>query len=139
MRTGKAAGFERAPGDGAVLVAVAPTSGTSSDRMLTRGEVARILGISVSSVRRLEPNALPVVVDENGAHLHSEERVLAYKLERAAACDRSGGDEGALAGAAFERFDRGASAVDVVKELKLTPRVARELLAEWADLAGASS
>lgn len=59
-----------------------------------------------------------------------------YKLQRAAAGDGSGGDDGALASAAFERFDRGASPVDAVKDLKITPCVARELLAEWPDLGG---
>lgn len=115
---------------------MAPASGIANDRMLTRAEVAQILGISMSSVRRLEANVLLAVVDESGTHLHSEKRVLAYKLQRAAAGDGSGGDDGALASAAFDRFDRGASPVDVVKDLKITPRVARELLAEWADLGG---
>lgn len=104
--------------------------------MLTRGEVAAILGISVSSVRRLESNVLPAVVDESGTHLHSEKRVLAYKLQRAAAGVGSGGDAGVLASSAFECFDQGASPVDVVKELKVTPRAARDLLVEWADLRG---
>ena len=62
--------------------------------------------------------------------------MLAYKLTRAAAGDGSERDEGVLASAAFERFDRGASPVDIVKELKVTPRVARGLLGEWADLRG---
>ena len=90
------------PRDEAVGAAVAPASGIANDRMLTRAEVAQILGISMSSVRRLEANVLLAVVDESGTHLHSEKRVLAYKLQRAAAGDGSGGDDGALASAVFD-------------------------------------
>ncbi len=119
-----------------VAANVASASGMSNDRMLTRGKVAEILGMSPSSVLRLDASVLPAIVDQRGTRHYSERRVFAYAVERAAAGDRSGAGEGAIASAAFERFDRGASPVDVVKDLKITPRAAGELLAEWADLGG---
>ena len=124
------------PSDEEVAANVASASGMSNDRTLTRGKVAKILGMSPSSVLRLDPSVLPAVVDQRGTRHYSEKRVLAYALERAAAGDLSGGGEGAIASAAFERFDRGTSPVDVVKDLKITPRAAGELLAQWADLGG---
>lgn len=115
---------------------VAPRSDTSNDTLLTRAEAARILEVSVSTLRRLERSALPPVVDENGVHLQSEERVLEYKLQRNRTTGSSRGLDGTLAAAAFEHFDRGSGAADVVKVLRLDPALARELLREWADLRG---
>jgi hypothetical protein len=61
---------------GEPVSAVTAPGGTSRGRMLRRGEVPEILGTSVSTLRRLEQNVLPPVV-ENGVHLQSEQRLAA--------------------------------------------------------------
>jgi hypothetical protein len=122
---------ERVPG-------MTASGGMPSGRMLKRGEVAAILGTSVSTLRRLEQSVLPPDVDENGVHLQSEQRILAYKIERTSARDGSTASfDGVLASAAFEQFDAGASQVEIVKRFKVEPRVARDLYREWADMSGA--
>lgn len=118
-----------------VSVVTAP-GGTSSGRMLRRGEAAEILGKSVSTLRRWEQSVLPPVVDENGVHLHSEQRILEYKIQLTSAQGGSHSIDGVLASAAFEQFDAGAGPVEVVKQFKVEPRVARDLHREWADMSG---
>jgi hypothetical protein len=121
--------------DDPVSVVTAP-GGTSSGRMLRRGEAAEILGKSVSTLRRLEQSVLPPVVDENGVHLQSERRILEYKIQCTSARGGSHSIDGVLASAAFEQFDVGAGPVEVVKQFKVEPRVARDLHREWADMSG---
>ncbi len=58
--------------------------------MLKRAEAAEILGKSVSTLRRLERSELPPVVDENGVHLQSEQRILEFKIQQTSA--RGGSD-----------------------------------------------
>lgn len=115
---------------------VATPGGMSNDRMLRRGEAAEVLDTSVSTLRRLEQTVLPPVIDSNGVHLQSEQRLLEYKIQRTTVTGRSPGFDGIVASAAFEQFDRGAGPADLVKQLKVEPRVARDLHREWADLRG---
>lgn len=123
-------------GEDGVSVVTGPR-GMSSDRMLRRGDAAEVLGTSVSTLRRLEKTVLPPVIDENGVHLQSEQRVLEYKIQRTQVAGRSPGLlDGILASAAFELFDSGSGPVDVVKQFKVEPRVARDLHLEWANLRG---
>lgn len=110
--------------------------GGADDRLVGRTEAAGLVGLSVATLRRLERTILRPVVDGSGVHRHSVSRLLDYKAERAGASADADGREGALAAAAFEHFDRGLGPADVVKLLKVTPNVAREIHREWADLAG---
>lgn len=103
---------------------------------LPNGEAAEILGTSVSTLRRLEQSVLPPFVDENGVHLKSEQRILEYKIQRTSARGGSHSIDGVLASAAFEQFDDGAGPIEVVKQFKVEPRLARDLHREWADMSG---
>jgi hypothetical protein len=118
--------------------AMAASAGMPSGRMLKRREAVAILGTSVSTLRRLERSGvLPPVVDGNGVRLHSEQRILEYKIQCTSARDRSHSSfDGVLASAAFEQFDAGASTVEIVKQFKVEPHVARDLYREWADMSG---
>ena len=121
--------------DTPVSVVAAP-AGTPSGRMLRRAEAAEILGKSVSTLRRLEKSVLPPVIDENRVHLHSEQRILEYKIQCSSARGGSHSFDGVLASAAFEQFDAGAGPVEVVKQFKVEPRIARDIHREWADMSG---
>ena len=109
--------------------------GDSPDRLVGRTEAARIIGVSESTLRRLEATALRPIV-ANGVHRHSVQRLLEHKAERARAGAERGSGDGELAAAAFEYFDRGLGPSDVVKLLKVTPGVASRLWREWAELGG---
>lgn len=110
--------------------------GGDDDRLVGRTQAASLVGVSVATLRRLELTVLRPVVDGSGVHRHSVRRLLDYKAERASSGADAEGREGALAAAAFEHFDRGLGPADIVKLLKVTPNVAREIHREWADLGG---
>ena len=110
--------------------------GGADDRLVGRTEAARLVGLSVATLRRLERTVLRPVVDGSGVHRHIVKRLLYYKADRASSGADVDGREGALAAAAFKYFDRSLGAADVVKLLRVAPSVARELYREWADLGG---
>ena len=106
------------------------------DRYVGRAEAARIIGMSESSLRRRERTNLPAVV-ENGVHRHSVRKLLEYKVEHLSVKPEEPGFDGTIAAAAFEQFDQGLGPADVVRALRVDPRLARDLHHEWADLRGA--
>jgi len=110
--------------------------GDGDDRLVGRTEAAGLVGLSVATLRRLERTRLRPVVDQNGVHRHSVKRLLDYKAARASSTSDADGRERTLAAASFEHFDRALGPADIVKLLKVTPNVARELHREWADLGG---
>lgn len=99
------------------------------EHTLTRAEVARELGTSSTSVRRLEAaGALHPRRDALGVW-----RFSAVEIEQAKATRRPRArDVGDVAGRAYALFARGRVAVDAVTELSLEPRVADELYAHWS-------
>lgn len=116
---------------------LADLSDDTVDTLVGRAEAARFLGVSESTVRRLEHTELPPVV-ENGVHRHSLRRLREFGLRRA----RCGGNvptgrcDGEIAGEAFGLFEERRGPAEVVRLLRVEPSVARELFREWADLHG---
>lgn len=110
----------------------------TADRFVSRAEAARFLGVSESTVRRLEHTELPPVV-ENGVHRHSLRKLREFGLQRASRGTKQpdSGFGGGIAGDAFGLFDEGRGPAEVVRSLRVEPHVARELFREWADLRGA--
>jgi hypothetical protein len=96
---------------------------------------ARLSGKSESRLRRLELTDLPPVV-ENGIHRHSIRKLFEYKVEHLSVTPQEQGFDGTIAAAAFELFDQGLGPADVVRSLRIDPRLARDLHREWADLRG---
>lgn len=78
--------------------------------MLTRAQAARRLGVSVSTIRRMEGDDLQPVLIAGTHDFHSQH------VERMASS--SGGE---LAARVFDAFERGSHPVDLVIELKLPP------------------
>jgi transcriptional regulator with XRE-family HTH domain len=92
----------------------------SESVLLTRNQVARRLGISVSTVRRMEHAELvPIVVD--GKHLFT-----AADVERFA--QRSAGE---LSAAAFIAFNQGKSPIEFVIENKISYERIERIHAAW--------
>ena len=109
------------------------------DGKLTRAEAARRLGVSRTTLRRLEGKSLHPVEGPRGVHFFEAREVEAFEITyralrmRSPTCarddrDRDDGDDAAEA---FALFDQGASAVDVVKALRLPPDRVASWHAAW--------
>jgi DNA-binding transcriptional MerR regulator len=113
----------------------AATAAPSDGKMLRRAEVARKLGTSVSTVRRLEAKrVLRPKVAPDGVRLFPEEHVRELVVQRST--DTPEGYDGPTAAEVFTLLDEGVPPVDVVKRLKIDPRALSALLHEWARLRG---
>ncbi|HET7543824.1 MAG TPA: hypothetical protein VFK05_28325 [Polyangiaceae bacterium] len=108
-----------------------------SGRLLTRGQVARRLGTSLSTVRRMEGEQLKPIIGPRGVHYFEETEIQAVfvRVRRARMPDTEGAD-GVLAAAVFALFQRGADAVAIVKELREAPEKIEALFAHWNRLRG---
>lgn len=104
---------------------------SSTHTGLTRGQVARRLGVTVTTVVRKEKSgALPFTIDDDGIHRFRAEDVEKVRISptrRRKELDTPG----EVAAYAFNRFRGGATARDLVVELKITPERARALFEMW--------
>jgi hypothetical protein len=96
---------------------------------LTRKQVAQRLGISETSVRRLEGTRLHPIVRGRFVHFDRQEvETFAEKKSQ----DRTKSDAGEVAARAFELFRAGKDLREVVIELRQTPERVRQLHREYA-------
>jgi hypothetical protein len=94
---------------------------------LTRNQVARRLGVHITTVRRLErAKKLRPQKNEHGTWLFD-----AQEVEQLAAARTSAATSGAVAARVFQALRDGFSLQDIVIAFQLPPRVVRELYAEW--------
>jgi hypothetical protein len=109
----------------------------ASGRLLTRSQVARRLGTSLSTVRRMEGEQLKPIIGPRGVHYFEETEIQAVfvRVRRARMPDNERAD-GTLAAAAFRLFQGGADVVGVVKELREAPEKIETLLGHWKRLHG---
>jgi hypothetical protein len=99
--------------------------GRQGATLLTRGRAAALLGVSPSTVRRLEGRALRPIVRADGVHVFNAEEVQAVAKSRAASgASLSAGE---VAARACELFRHGKGAVDVVIALRQPFEVVLEL------------
>jgi hypothetical protein len=117
----------------ACAAAVTAPSAHASGRLLRRAEAARMLGVSKSTLRRMEGTALTPVMGPKNVRLFLEEEVRSVIVTRRAQVEPNG-DLGDVAADAFARFDAGSDVIDVVKALRCSPDVAETLYAQWARL-----
>lgn len=107
---------------------------------LTRGQVATRLGISTTSVRRLEWEKLPPVQDERGVWRFDpgEVATIAPREDRSGATTRQRSDDErdrkrrGLAARVFLMFARNRSIAEIVVATKQPPDLVRELYREWS-------
>jgi hypothetical protein len=101
----------------------------SAGNAMTRKHVAERLGVSETSVRRLEGTRLHPV--HRGRFVYFDEHeVESYASERSPG--RPSGNPGEIAAHAFELFREGKGFRDVVIELRQTPERVRQLYREYA-------
>ena len=117
---------------------------TASGR-LTRGQVAARLGISVSTVRRLEGTRLHPTIDSDDVRWFDEKEVasLAAELANSTPSKRKGNrnlagpeaaptqSKGEVAALVFERLEQRQSLAEIVIGLRVSPEVVRELYDQW--------
>lgn len=116
---------------------VAPaTSARGSGGYLTRRQVARRLGLSLSTVRRMEGGELTPIIDERGVRYFEATEIQAVFIRVRRRKPNSEHADGTLAAAAFRLFQSGADVVAVVKELREAPERIEALFAHWARLRG---
>jgi hypothetical protein len=112
---------------------------------LTRGQVATRLGISVSTVRRLEGTRLHPTIDGEDVRWFDEKEVasLAAELANATSSRRKGTrgtpraeatparSQGEIAALVFERFEQRQSLAEIVVGLRVAPETVRSLFEQW--------
>jgi len=130
---------------GVIVCRVSDANGTAP---LTRGRVAALLGVSTSSVRRMEGRHLHPTTGPDGVRLFDAAEVEAVARTRARRGAREGGRlqampdgerragdaDGETAARAFGLFADGRSPADVVIDLRLPPARAAELHEQWRRL-----
>jgi hypothetical protein len=110
-----------------------PATLPSNGKLLRRTEAARLLGVSKSTLRRMEGTALTPVVGPKNVHLFQEEEVRAVVVTRRAYVGVQA-NRGDVAADAFALFDAGVHVVDAVKQLRVSPDVIEGLYERWARL-----
>jgi predicted site-specific integrase-resolvase len=100
-------------------------------KLLRRAEAAKLLGVSKSTLRRMEGEVLTPVVGPKNVRLFHEEEIRSVVVTRRAAFTAQCGN-GEAAAAAFTAFDQNVHPVDVVKQLELDPDLVESLHARWA-------
>lgn len=107
-------------------------------RMLTRVQVARALGCSVSYVRKLEANGRLPVYEVDGVHVYVTRDVELLRVQRAKTKGLRGVHaEGELAAEIFALLASGAGVVDVIRELRVHPDVVEHVAAQHARMTAA--
>jgi len=101
---------------------------------LTRSDVAARLGVSVSTVRRLEWDRLHPELDDRGVHRFDPAEVDALALKPAVAAGRARrtSTAGRIAAKVFRMFERGHDIAAIVIETRQPPTAVRQLYHEWS-------
>lgn len=112
-------------------------SGEASGKLLKRRETARELGVSESTVRRMEGATLTPIVGADGVHRFREEQVRELTIRRVhlGPADPSSYN-GALAAEVFSLLDDGLTPIEIVKRTKQDPRAIAALRVQYAALQG---
>ncbi len=92
--------------------------------MLTRSAVAEILGVHISTVRRLEGRDLHPVRDANGIHHFDRREVEELATRRG----RSGRPSGRIAARVYELLREQKTIGEIVSETELPPEDVRALV-----------
>ena len=81
-----------------------------------------MLGVSKSTLRRMEGTELQPTIGPHNVRMFHEEEIRAVVVTRRGRVD-AGSDAGELAAEAFELFDNGLDVVETVKQLRAAPEL----------------
>jgi len=109
----------------------------AAGKLLTRGQVARRLGLSLSTVRRMEGVQLKPIVGARGVRYFEETEIqtVLIRVRQTRVPDDESAD-GALAAAAFALFRSGADVIAAVTALREDPEKIERLFGHWKRLRG---
>jgi hypothetical protein len=110
---------------------------TSSGKLLRRSEAARVLGVSTSTLRRMEGTALLPELGADGVHRFREEHVRELVVHRNPAVAAPEAYDAEMAAEVFALLDEGVHPVEIVKRRRLDPRAMEAMHAKWASMRGA--
>jgi hypothetical protein len=122
---------DNAPSAGGSESAAAPNG-----KLIGRAQAARLLGVSKSTLRRMEGDALTPVVGPKNVRLFHEEQIQSMVVTRRSEIGASTRVTGDIAATVFELFDDSMHPVDVVKRLRLEPDLIEGLHQRWRRLRG---
>jgi hypothetical protein len=110
----------------------------SAGKLIKRAEAARMLGVSVSTLRRREGAELTPVVDADGVHMfdESEVRSVMVTVRRRQSVHALGTSIGDVAADVFTMLDAGEHPVEIVKQLRIAPDAVVGLQEQWAAMRG---
>lgn len=96
---------------------------------MTRGEVARLLNVSVASIRRLESKELFPKTDKRGVRRFDPSEVAEYARRRSikTSAESMRANQGAFEAKAMDLFAAGKSPLDVVRKLRMSCEEANRL------------
>jgi hypothetical protein len=102
-------------------------------KLLKRSEAARVLGISVSTLRRREGELIQPVIGANGVHLfeESELKAVMVTVRHRQAISSMGPSAGDVAAEVFTLLDERMHPADIVKRLRLAPDIVTALHEQW--------
>ncbi|MFZ5893263.1 MAG: hypothetical protein ACOY0T_19545 [Myxococcota bacterium] len=92
-----------------------------------------MLGVSKSTLRRMEGTELQPTIGPHNIRMFHEEEIRSVIVTRRGRMD-AGSDAGELAAEAFELFDNGLGVVDAVKQLRAAPEFIESLHTHWVRL-----
>lgn len=109
----------------------------SHGKLIKRSAAARLLNISVSTLRRYEDELHPII-GPKGVRLFDEVtlRSAAGTLRRRRVLETAGPTAGETAADVFTLLDEAVSAVDIVKRLRVAPDLVAALQSQWAEMRG---
>jgi DNA-binding transcriptional MerR regulator len=105
-------------------------------KLLGRAQAARLLGVSKSTLRRMEGQALTPVVGPKNVRLFHEEQIQSMIITRRSEVGASTRASGEVAAGVFALCDENVHPVDVVKQLRLEPDLVEALHTRWCRLRG---
>lgn len=110
----------------------------SRGKLIRRAEAARLLGVSVSTLRRREGSELQPIVGPDGVHMfdESEVRSVMVTVRRTQTTTTSGASAGHVAAEVFTLLDAGEHPVEIVKVLRLPPEQVIALRERWVEMRG---
>jgi len=105
-------------------------------KLVGRSQAARLLGVSKSTVRRMEGQALTPVVGPKNVRMFREEQVQSLIQTRHSETSSPPRLTGDVAANVFALLDEGLHPVDVVKRLCIQPELVETIHQHWCRLRG---
>lgn len=118
----------------AATPAIADTA-VPSGNLLGRAAAARLLGVSKTTLRRMEGDSIEPVVGPKNERLFHQEQIQALVMTRRTSLrETQPTDE--VAADVFTLFDEHVHPVDVIKQLRLAPKLVESLHQHWTRMRG---